>query len=163
MKIADLARELNVAVMTVHRHIDRKKAILRGHLRKEGKTTFVSPDGIEILRTSIAESNVRPSKPAAPTVPATISEDRMVGIEKSVLLLVERLNRLEADNARQAKEIYDLRSRLEPPSLMAIEEPSSIVAPIKPWSPARLQPTLTWYEKAWFSIFDPTALRSIET
>ena len=128
MTIADIAREMKVSAMTVHRHIDRKKALLRGHVHREGKKTVVSQEGVEILRASILETTVK-AVPVESAPPAPISPEvaaRIEQLEKSVMLLVDRLTRQESENSRQAKEIEDLRARVDPPALPA---PAEIVRP----------------------------------
>lgn len=33
---------------------------------------------------------------------------------------------------------------------------------VKPWQPVRLRPALSWYERIWYHVVDPTRLRAVE-
>lgn len=102
-RIADLARKLNVSGMTIRRHIERKRGLLRDHVKEEGGITIISPEGVEILMKSISASNIRPSKPVEFSMPA-VQEERLSAIEKSILALVDEVTRLKAENQKLRQE-----------------------------------------------------------
>lgn len=96
---------------------------------------------------------------AKPDLPAQILPNvisRLDSMEKAILLLVEENRRLSTQVLDSNTMIADLRSRLEPPTTLAIEPPK----PIKAWEPIRVQPPIMpWYQRIWYEVFDPVVLR----
>jgi|GEM_PF-4540839 len=103
------------------------------------------------------------------SVPVEILPDctaRLDALEKSMMLMVERLSRQENQIASQEKmivlqerELSDQRKELATlrlPTLL-LNAPPRIV---KPWQPIRVQPVpMPWYERLWVQMFNPETLR----
>jgi len=96
----------------------------------------------------------------AVTTPATtaLSTD-LSEIRAAMLTLAQEVKTSREENARLRDQVSRLVERLDAPPIAAAPP-----KPIRPWEPCRLAPpALPWYRKVWAELFDPSALRALES
>lgn len=145
-KISEIAKTFGVSTTAVYKHLKRVWNRLEGHTTKEGKTTLLDDEGLEILRgafetartaTQVITVTAKPEEP----------NHRLEGIEKVMVLMAEEIKNLRAEVSR-------LNLRLAPPA----ETPKAVLV----WEPEKTKDPLeglAWYQRAWVQMFEPWKMR----
>lgn len=161
-RISAVAKELNLSVTTVYKHVHRLESKLEGQVTKDAGVTYISAAGLQMLKDYLSTTPTT----AVVTVPANREElsqidTRLAGIEKVMLIMAEEVknSRREVEAVRQENAV--LRSqllRLLPP----IEQPKAVI----PWQPEAPKDPLegkTWLEKQLIAFFRPWQMRQFDS
>ncbi len=57
-KVSDIAKDFGLSTTAIYKHLKRVSNQLEGHASKEGKTTLLDDEGLEILRKSIESARM---------------------------------------------------------------------------------------------------------
>ena len=167
IRLQEIARETGVSSDKVKYWVK----LLRLRLVVRGRIGFLEDADAKVLRDmirligeggspkEIAEQLTGTLQPIPATPPSIIPPEntsRLDALEKSVMLLVDKIACQEKELIDQRKEIASLRSHTELPVLLLNTPPK----PVKPWKPIRIQPpAMPWYERFLLQMFEPEALR----
>lgn len=144
-KVSEVAKVFGLSTTAIYKHLKRFQTHLNGEVSKDAGATLVSEKGIEILREHLSASVVQ-SREMTPA-----KDDRIDGIEKSMLLLVEKMTALVTENAALRSEVSAMRQVLEyKPVSPAITEkkpqPVRTPAPIRAVSLPPAQREMSMFE-----------------
>lgn len=171
VKIAQVAKTLGVSLNSVYRKVKHSETKLNGHVIKENGVTFVSAEGVEILRGLFSRLN--PSEtPENKGDPAVSHLQEIIANQQRTIDTL--ISKHSEERARQAEEraradtiimkltqdVGNLQKVLEErkPVPLAIEPPKTIA----PWSPEKpIDPlkSMTWYQRVWVQVFEPWRMR----
>lgn len=149
-KVSEIAKSFGVSTTAIYKHLKRVWNQLKGHVSKEGKTTYLDDIGFEILRKAIENARTSTHVIIVPQKPEEQNQ-RLEGIEKMMILMAEEIKSLR-------EEVSRLNLKLSPP----IET----VRPILSWQPERPKDPLeglAWYQRAWVEIFEPWKMRKYDS
>ena len=145
-KISEIAKTFGVSTTAVYKHLKRVSNQLEGHTTKEGKTTFIDDEGLEIFREAFETARTATQVITIPPKPPE-QDRRLEGVEKVMVLMAEEIKNLRAEVSR-------LNLRLIPPP-----EPTR---PPLVWEPEKAKDPLeglAWYQRAWIQVFEPWKMR----
>lgn len=154
-RVNDVASILGVSQTTVYKHFARMKDRLKPHSCKEKGIIFFDDDGLEEFRNSIGTAD-KESTPITAMVPAANQDNpRLESLEKAIMAMAEAHGRESAALRAQISELAGQVERLTKETTavrLALAPPIEPPKPVNTWKPARLEPTLTWYQRAWFEL-----------
>ena len=172
VKIAQAAKILGVSLNSVYRKVKLSETKLNGHVIKENGLTFISAEGVEVLRGLFSRLNLG----------ETIENKGVPGDSHLQEIIANQQRTIDAliaehaeERARQAEEraradtiimklsndlgsVRNLLEEAKKPIPLLAEPPKP--API--WKPEKVQDPLeglAWYQRAWVQIFEPWKMR----
>lgn len=167
VKISQVAKILGVSLNSVYRKVKQNETKLNDELIKTNGVTYVTKEGIEILRGLFAKLN--------PSESATNKEDSSISCLKEIIANQQKT--LDSLIARQSEEraradaiIMKLTQDVgKVQKLLEERKPEPVVekifAEVKPKVNLREKKVnnpltgKTWYQKLWIEIFEPWKLR----
>lgn len=172
IKISQVAKNLGVSLNSVYRKVKQSETKLNGHVVKENGVTFISTEGVEILRGLFSKLN--PSE--TPEIKGVPGDSHLQEIISNQQRTIDALIAKHAEErARQAEEraradtiimklsndLGSVRTLLEEEKkpLAILNEP---VKPIHAWKPESIKDPLeglAWYQRAWVQVFEPWKMR----
>lgn len=167
VKISQVAKILGVSLNSVYRKVKQNETKLNDELIKTNGVTYVTKEGIEILRGLFAKLN--------PSESATNKEDSSISCLKEIIANQQKT--LDSLIARQSEEraradaiIMKLTQDVgKVQKLLEERKPEPVIektfAEVKPKVNPREKKVnnplagKTWYQKLWIEIFEPWKLR----
>jgi len=167
VKISQVAKILGVSLNSVYRKVKQNETKLNDELIKTNGVTYVTKEGIEILRGLFAKLN--------PSESATNKEDSSISCLKEIIANQQKT--LDSLIARQSEEraradaiIMKLTQDVgKVQKLLEERKPEAVIektfAEVKPKVNLREKKVnnpltgKTWYQKLWIEIFEPWKLR----
>ena len=164
VKVSQVAKTLGVSLNSVYRKVKLCETELNGQITKEGGITFISREGIEILRGHFPKLN--PSESLDNRDFARVSHlekvisDQQRTIETLLSQSEEGRKRTDTILMKLTNDISSLQKALE--YKVTVEaSPLPVSPPVKPWQPElKKQASFTWLEEIWFSFWKPERLRA---
>lgn len=120
IRVSDLAKDIGTSTQSVYRAIKRLGMKIEGHVFSDHGAKVVNEEGQRLIRDVLNCSTVRSVPVTPPTVLAIAPEisNRLEGMEKAILLLVDENRRLSGEVEMLRRESATLHRRLEvPPKL----------------------------------------------
>lgn len=167
VKISQVAKILGVSLNSVYRKVKQNETKLNDELIKTNGVTYVTKEGIEILRGLFAKLN--------PSESATNKEDSSISCLKEIIAKQQKT--LDSLIARQSEEraradaiIMKLTQDVgKVQKLLEERKPEAVIektfAEVKPKVNLREKKVnnpltgKTWYQKLWIEFFEPWKLR----
>lgn len=161
IRVSTLAKGLGTSTTTIYKHMKRLDQRLSNHITKDGGVTFITTEGVGILKASIQATTISPAPSVTLPVPVQTHTmvdlspivNRLESMERGFMVMVEEIKGLKQENAA-------LRLRLEPPPLpTAFHETPK---PVKAWTPTPKPDPLEGagiFERAWIYLVQPEKLR----
>lgn len=155
IRVSTLAKRLNTSATTIYKYLHRLEKLHPEHIIRDAGITFISEAGAEIIRSEILTPASAALKPQYPADSASL-ENRLDGMEKSILALVEEVRALRIDNSGLRSDNAALRILLEPP----------VVPSMPVWTPPAPRPDpiagASWLKRFYIATFHPDRLRRFD-
>lgn len=175
VKIAQVAKTLGVSLNSVYRKVKQSEEKLNGHILKENGVTYVTAEGVEILRGLFAKLNpgetVDNKEDTATNCLREIIANQQKTLDALIAQHAEERARQAEERARADAIIMKLTQDVGKMQKMLEErkpEPSpqktfaDVKPEVKPWEPKKVPSPLAnkpWYQKLWVEIFEPWKMR----
>jgi len=171
VKISQVAKTLGVSLNSVYRKVKLCKTKLNGHVIKENGLTFISAEGVVILRGLFSKLN--PGETSDNKENSTVAHlQEIIGNQQRTIDTL--ISKYSEERARQAEErtradtiimklthdVGNLQKVLEERKTLPI--PTDPPQMITPWKPEKVKDPLegmVWYQKAWVQVFEPWKMR----
>jgi len=178
VKIAQVAKTLGVSLNSVYRKVKQSEEKLNGHILKENGVTYVTAEGVAILRGLFAKLN--------PGETVENKEDSATSCLREIISNQQRtLDALIAQHAEERARQAEERSRADTiimklthdvgkmQKMLEERKPEPVQAKtfaevkpeVKPWEPKKVASPLvgkSWYQKLWVELFEPWKMRHQE-
>jgi hypothetical protein len=171
VKIAQVAKTLGVSLNSVYRKVKQSEEKLNGHILKENGVTYVTAEGVAILRGLFVKLN--------PGETVENKEDFATNYLREIISNQQRtLDALIAQHAQERARQAEERSRADTiimklthdvgkmQKMLEERKPEPVqvkaFAEVKPWEPKKISSPLAgkpWYQKLWVEIFEPWKMR----
>lgn len=171
IRIAQVAKKLGVSLNSVYRKVKQSETKINGHVVKENGVTFVSVEGVEILRGLFSKLNPgetpeNKGNPEAPLLQEIIANQQRT-IDTLIAKHAEERTRQSEERARADTIIMKLTQDVGNLQRMVEERktvPFSLEPPkkITPWVPDKAEDpskSMTWYQRVWVEVFEPWKMR----
>lgn len=172
VKISQVAKNLGVSLNSVYRKVKLCETKLNGHIIKENGLTYISAEGVEILRGLFSKLNPgeTPENKGAPgnTHLQEIIANQQRTIDALIAKHAEERARQAEERARAdtiimklSNDLGSVRTMLEEAKkpLAILNEPPKPVPVWKPERPNDPLENLAWYQRAWVQVFEPWRMR----
>lgn len=173
VKIAQVAKTLGVSLNSVYRKVKQSEEELNGHIMKENGVTFVTSEGVEILRGLFSRLNPSETTDNREDQANSCLREVVASQQKTIDALIaqhaeERVRqadeRVRADTIimKLTQDVGKMQKMLEEKKPEPITVPETLLRIVKPWEPKKVASPLTgktWYQKLWFEIFEPWKMR----
>lgn len=172
VKIAQVAKTLGVSLNSVYRKVKLCETKLNGHVIKENGLTFISAEGVVILRSLFSRLNPGETPENKSFSVDTHLQEIIANQQRTIDALIaqhaEERNRQAEERARAdtiimklSNDLGSVRNLLEEarkPIPLLCETPK----PIPVWEPEKAKDPLeglAWYQRAWVQVFEPWKMR----
>jgi len=172
VKIAQVAKTLGVSLNSVYRKVKLCETKLNGHVIKENGLTFVSAEGVEILRGLFSRLNPSETPENKGVSETSHLQEIIANQQRTIDALIakhaEERNRQAEERARAdtiimklSNDLGSVRNLLEEakkPIPLLAEPPK----PVPVWQPENVKDPLAdlaWYQRAWVQVFEPWRMR----
>lgn len=132
-KISEVAKELGVSRQAVYSRVNQMSQVLTPYIKKDNRgVTLIKPKGVEILRESIASSNVSSNVSIESKVDSSSLQDELIELMKDQLAAlnaqleikddqINELNKRLAESSRQTEIMQHLLKSEQEKSQLLIE------------------------------------------
>lgn len=172
VKISQVAKTLGVSLNSVYRKVKLSETKLNGHVVKENGLTFLSAEGVEILRGLFSRLNLGET-PENKGVSGDFHFREIIAnqqrtIDALIAKHAEERNRQAEERARADTIIMKLSNDLGSVRNLLEEERKPIPLlcalpkPVPVWEPEKIKDPLeglAWYQRAWVQVFEPWRMR----
>jgi uncharacterized protein YjcR len=175
VKIAQVAKMLGVSLNSVYRKVKQSEEKLNGHILKENGVTYVTTEGVEILRGLFAKLNpgetVDNKEDSANSCLREIITNQQKTLDALIAQHAEERARQAEERARAdaiimklTQDVGKMQKMLEErkPELALQKTFAEVKPEVKPWEPKKVSSSLVgkpWYQKLWVEIFEPWKMR----
>lgn len=164
VKVSLVAKSLGVSLNSVYRKVKLCETELNGHVSKEGGITFISKEGVEILRGHFPKLNPGESPDnrdfARVSHLEKVISDQQRTIDTLLSQQEEGRKRTDTILLKLTNDISSMQKALEYKTTVDIA-PLPVSPPVKPWQPEAKKPAAySWLEELWFSLWKPERLRA---
>lgn len=175
VKIAQVAKTLGVSLNSVYRKVKQSEEKLNGHILKENGVTYVTAEGVAILRGLFAKLNpgetVENKEDSATSCLREIISNQQRTLDALIAQHAEERARQAEERSRADTIIMKLTHDVGKMQKMLEErkpEPAQaktfaeVKPEVKPWQPKKVASPLAgkaWYQKLWVEIFEPWKMR----
>ena len=174
MKVAQVAKSLGVALNSVYRKVKQCETELNVHVVKENGITFITADGVEVLRGLFSKLNSGESKNNQESSTAAYLREIIEKQQKTIDTLISKHADVQARQAEErartdtiimklTNDVGGLQKRLEHKPHIEKESLKKEPIPVRPWKPEeRIEPMTNapWAKRLFVSLFTPEKLRS---
>jgi len=180
LKINQVAQELGVTPAGVYKRLKTDFQLVEKHIVKERNTTFITREGVEVLRGLMQKSvTVEDSTSSQPVEYQTIQylKELVTNQQKTIDNLIASQNeqrqrtdtiimKLTHDLEATRKSALAIEAKVDAlakkPEPEAVEALSKKVPEVRAWEPApKKRPQLSFLQKFWYELMDPVKLRAI--
>jgi hypothetical protein len=169
-KIASVAKRLGITTQAVYKKLAKVGNQIDGHLLKENGVTYLTDEGIELLRSTL-QVKPREQVSSVGNLVATLQksvEEKQTIIDKQQSLIeqlvcnqTEERQRSDTIIMKLSNDLGNVRALLEETqkAKMLLNKPPK---PIKAWEPAKKKSPIVnkpWYKKLWVEFFEPWKMR----
>jgi hypothetical protein len=174
-KIAQVAKILGVSLNSVYRKVKQSEEKLNGHILKENGVTYVTKEGVDILKGLFTKLNVSETVNNREEPTNHYLQNIIANQQKTLDALIAQH---AEERARQAEErtradtiimkltqdVGKMQKMLEERKPEPAQERAfaKVKPEVKPWEPKRIANPLegkAWYQKLWIEIFEPWKMR----
>jgi len=170
VKVAQVAKMLGVSLNSVYRKVKLSKTKLNGHVVKENGVTFITAEGVEILRGLFSRLN--PSETPENKGPGFAHLQEIIANQQRTIDTL--ITKHSEERGRQAEEraradtiimkltqdVGNLQKSIEERKSFPVPVgPPQIITPWEPEKPVELRKSMTWYQKVWVEFFQPWKMR----
>lgn len=170
-KVSSVAKQLGISTQAVYKKLARVGNQIDNHLIKENGVTYLTDEGVELLRATL---QTRPQEKVSPVgnLVATLqksAEEKQTIIDKQQSLIeqlvcnqTEERQRSDTIIMKLSNDLGNMRTLLEETKKThaLLSEP---MKPIKPWEPVvKIKDPLenkSWLQKVWVEFFEPWKMR----
>ncbi|MDD5487196.1 MAG: hypothetical protein PHW65_06555 [Dehalococcoidales bacterium] len=180
LKINQVAQELGVTPAGVYKRLKTDFQLVEKHIVKERNTTFITREGVEVLRGLMQKSvTVEDSTSSQPVENQTIQylKELVTNQQKTIDNLIASQNeqrqrtdtiimKLTHDLEATRKSALAIEAKVDAlakkPEPEVVEALSKKVPEVRAWEPApKKRPQLSFLQKFWYELMDPVKLRAI--
>lgn len=180
LKINQVAQELGVTPAGVYKRLKTDFQLVEKHIVKERNTTFITREGVEVLRGLMQKSvTVEDSTSSQPVESQTIQylKELVTNQQKTIDNLIASQNeqrqrtdtiimKLTHDLEATRKSALAIEAKVDAlakkPEPEVVEALSKKVPEVRAWEPApKKRPQLSFLQKFWYELMDPVKLRAI--
>jgi DNA anti-recombination protein RmuC len=175
VKIAQVAKTLGVSLNSVYRKVKQSEEKLNGHILKENGVTYVTAEGVEILRGLFAKLNPGETVDNKEDTATNCLREIIANQQKTLDALIAQhaeerarqaeeraradaiIMKLTQDVGKMQKMLEERKPEPAPQNTFADVKPE-----VKPWEPKKVPSPLAnkpWYQKLWVEIFEPWKMR----
>jgi hypothetical protein len=170
-KVSSVAKQLGISTQAVYKKLAKVGNQIDNHLIKENGVTYLTDEGIELLRATL---QAKPQEDVSPVgnLVATLqksAEEKQTIIDKQQSLIeqlvcnqTEERQRSDTIIMKLSNDLGNMRVLLEETkkTKVLLSEP---LKPIKPWEPpVKIKNPLdnkSWLQKVWVKFFEPWKMR----
>lgn len=170
-KVSSVAKQLGISTQAVYKKLAKVGNQIDNHLIKENGVTYLTDEGIELLRATL---QAKPQEDVSPVgnLVATLqksAEEKQTIIDKQQSLIeqlvcnqTEERQRSDTIIMKLSNDLGNMRVLLEETkkTKVLLSEP---LKPIKPWEPpVKIKNPLeskSWLQKVWVEFFEPWKMR----
>jgi len=180
LKINQVAQELGVTPAGVYKRLKTDFQLVEKHVVKERNTTFITKEGVEVLRGLMQKSvTVEDSTSSQPVEYQTIQylKELVTNQQKTIDNLIASQNeqrqrtdtiimKLTHDLEATRKSALAIEAKVDAlakkPEPEVVEAFNKKVPEVKAWEPApKKKPQFSFLQKFWYELMDPVRLRAI--
>jgi len=170
-KVSSVAKQLGITTQAVYKKLAKIGNQIDNHLIKENGVTYLTDEGVELLRSTLQtkpQEQVSPVGNLVATLQKT-AEERQSIIDKQQSLIeqlicnqTEERQRSDTIIMKLSNDLGNMRTLLEETkkTKVLLSEP---LKSVKPWEPpVKIKDPLenkSWLQKVWIKFFEPSKMR----
>lgn len=173
-KISSVAKKLGISTQAVYKKLAKIGDQVGSHLIKENGVTYLTDEGVDILRSTL---QVRQPEPASPVGNLVETLQKSLGDKQALIdkqqALIDQLVRNQTEDRQRSDTIImklsndlgNMRTLLEENNKAKILLTQNLkpTKQVKPWEAPKVKDPLenkTWLQKMWIKYFEPWKMRN---